>query len=380
MLGSWKKERRKQYEEVFSILAKRHCFAIIRDLGIGGYGHVKEIKIKNHSCALKLQLFKTESEEYANLFKKKIIKELELSQSLRHKNLVHTFKVMTGQLDKRYIGWAFMEKCVYGSLDDVIQIINKTNLYESFLFSYNVNFPFMYYFSENLCKYLIKQLLWGLGYLHQSKLCHFDIKPENIFLTYNLTVKIGDFGLTEDVLQNKEGKDKFKELKKGSFYSMGPEYYENNRTINTKFADKVDIFGVGTILFLMIFKRTLIETPKGLGMTSKILRNQIMEGIKTINKNEYISKNLKTFMTKIINADYKMRPSVYELLEDDWVNTNQKIMKNIKEDNEYEEEKIILEMQKSDTTFFAITKKKFKCNNTKNKKFITKKKCFYIQK
>lgn len=376
MFEPGKKEKKQQYEKIFSYLSKKHGFAIIKDLGIGGYGQVKEISYRNYSFALKVQFFKAESKEYFSLIKKNFDKELILSQNMKHKNLVSTFKTLSEKIDKMYISEAYMEKCNKGNLTNLLEHINKGNLFRSFLFYYNVNFPFMYYFSENLCKYLINQLLWGLEYLHQIKVCHFDIKPENIFLANNYTVKIGDFGLARFALQNKEEcQDKCKELNKGSFHSMGPEYYENNRIINRKFADKVDIFGVGVILFLLIFKRNLIEKPNDLGMTSQFVRSQIIEGIKSINENKYISKNLKNFLTKTINIDYKMRPNVYELLEDEWINTDKKIINEIKEENYGELDKILLEMQKRDSIFCVKPKPKFKCNNTKNKKIKKKKNC-----
>lgn len=36
---------------------------------------------------------------------------------------------------------------------------------------------------------------FGLNYLHQKRVAHCDIKPENIFLSQGGIVKLGDFGL-----------------------------------------------------------------------------------------------------------------------------------------------------------------------------------------
>jgi NIMA (never in mitosis gene a)-related kinase len=45
------------------------------------------------------------------------------------------------------------------------------------------------------------QIALSLNYIHERKILHRDIKTQNIFLTSNGTVKIGDFGISR-VLEN----------------------------------------------------------------------------------------------------------------------------------------------------------------------------------
>lgn len=44
-------------------------------------------------------------------------------------------------------------------------------------------------------RYYLRQILSGLKYLHQRGILHRDLKLGNFFITENMELKIGDFGL-----------------------------------------------------------------------------------------------------------------------------------------------------------------------------------------
>lgn len=50
------------------------------------------------------------------------------------------------------------------------------------------------YVDENTIHYLFKQIFDGVFYIHMNGFAHRDLKPDNIFLTHDFQVKIGDFG------------------------------------------------------------------------------------------------------------------------------------------------------------------------------------------
>jgi membrane-associated tyrosine/threonine-specific cdc2-inhibitory kinase len=52
---------------------------------------------------------------------------------------------------------------------------------------------------ESVIWTVIVDLLQALAHLHSRKLVHMDIKPDNIFITFDGHYKLGDFGLVIDI-------------------------------------------------------------------------------------------------------------------------------------------------------------------------------------
>lgn len=71
-----------------------------------------------------------------------------------------------------------MELCTKGDLGDYLEIERKKGRKLE---------------EEQIWKFLI-QICLGIQYLHKNKLLHRDVKPKNVFLTEDLSVKIGDIG------------------------------------------------------------------------------------------------------------------------------------------------------------------------------------------
>lgn len=50
------------------------------------------------------------------------------------------------------------------------------------------------YFPLSIIRTLMQQLLSGLAFIHSKGICHRDIKPDNLMLNKEMTLKISDFG------------------------------------------------------------------------------------------------------------------------------------------------------------------------------------------
>uniref|UniRef100_UPI00398EDE03 interferon-induced, double-stranded RNA-activated protein kinase n=1 Tax=Pristiophorus japonicus TaxID=55135 RepID=UPI00398EDE03 len=89
------------------------------------------------------------------------------------------------------------------------------------------------------------QLLDGVAYIHQQKMMHRDLKPDNIFLDKGTIVKIGDFGLATTL-----------EDKKALTRDVGtPVFMSPEQVRGEGYDHKVDIFALGLIFFRLLWIR-----------------------------------------------------------------------------------------------------------------------------
>lgn len=93
---------------------------------------------------------------------------------------------------------------------------------------------------------IMLQLTSALQYAHDHNIIHRDIKPQNIFLMQDGTIKLGDFGIAEadglDIHNPQETKEII-----GSVHYMAPEIAKGKPATN-----QTDIYAAGVTLFELI--------------------------------------------------------------------------------------------------------------------------------
>lgn len=109
-------------------------------------------------------------------------------------------------------------------------------------------------FSENLARYYFRQLLAGIEYIHSQKKAHRDIKTENILITKKYKLKICDFGFSTDYINEHEHHITFENKEPvGSPEYNAPEITNKNK-YKTYYADQMDFYSAGIVLFIMVMK------------------------------------------------------------------------------------------------------------------------------
>lgn len=88
-----------------------------------------------------------------------------------------------------------------------------------------------------------RQIIHGIGYLHQFNICHRDLKPENLLLDFDKKIKIADFGMAA-----LEVDEKLLETSCGSPHYASPEIVAGKNYHGAP----SDIWSCGIILFALL--------------------------------------------------------------------------------------------------------------------------------
>eukprot|EP00474_Spongospora_subterranea_P008976 CRZ09434.1 hypothetical protein [Spongospora subterranea] len=98
-------------------------------------------------------------------------------------------------------------------------------------------------FPETLVLDLLVQVALGLRHIHQHKILHRDLKTQNIFLTKDGGVRLGDFGISRVMASTM---DQAKTL-------VGTPYYLSPEMVNgLPYDSKTDMWSLGVVLYEML--------------------------------------------------------------------------------------------------------------------------------
>jgi len=247
------------------------CFIVEGNLGCGSFGKVYKVKSKEdgkyYAVKKSREKFKGHSDRVRKL--EEVAKHEELPD---HRNFV-----------KFYRAWEERQRLY-------IQI----ELCQMSLSTYaekHHNIP-----EEVIWQFLI-DLLQAVKHLHDRSLVHMDIKPDNIFISFDGYCKLGDFGLVVDLNED------LKEVQEGDPKYLAPEVLQNSNNISCA----ADIFSLGmTILELA----TDLDLPRGGDPWHQLRNGQIPAHLL-----ESLSDDLIQIIRRMIEPDHLKRATVNELLD-----------------------------------------------------------------
>ncbi|XP_011403057.1 PREDICTED: membrane-associated tyrosine- and threonine-specific cdc2-inhibitory kinase-like isoform X2 [Amphimedon queenslandica] len=135
----------------------------------------------------------------------------------------------------------------------------------------------------------------GLKHLHDNRLCHLDIKPDNIFLSQSGTTwKLGDFGLVSSMDTDFEG------ASEGDACYMAPELMEG------RFSPGADVFSLG---ISMLEVACDLQLPSNGESWHMLRRGELPEDfIKNL------SPDLLSLLTSMMSHNPQSRPCVNQIL------------------------------------------------------------------
>jgi len=151
---------------------------------------------------------------------------------------------------------------------------------------------------ESLIWNFLIQLCLGVHYLHSYNIIHRDLKTANIFINKDLSLIIGDFGVSKILKPHYSCTD----TQIGTPYYISPEIIEGK-----EYTYHTDIYSLGC-LFCEIYKNKLPYTGNNLYN----LYYNVMNSKHIINFN---NSTLDTLIQSMINKSYINRPTIQELIE-----------------------------------------------------------------
>ncbi|GFY48122.1 NUAK family SNF1-like kinase 1 [Trichonephila inaurata madagascariensis] len=256
----------------------QHRFLVLRKLGQGTYGKVQLAlnKENNQEVAIKtIKKAKIESEEDML----RIRREIYIMTSIRHPHIIHINEVFETR-----------QKIVI-----VMQYASGGELYD--YLGCHQSLP------EAEARRLFRQIVSAIYYCHKNKICHRDLKLENILLDEKGNAQIADFGLSNI----------FDDRRRMNTFCGSPLYASPEIVKGTPYkGPEVDCWSLGVLLYTLIYGTMPFD-----GRNFKELVSQISEGRF---EEPIIRSNASGLIRRLLTPDISKRATIVDVCKDKWVN------------------------------------------------------------
>lgn len=189
-------------------------------LGKGHFAKVFKVKSFDNECYFAAKIM-SKDQKFEDQ-KTYVYNEIKILKNLpKRPNIIKLFEIYDSKLELILI-FEYIEG------GDLYQLLKKTKLSP---------------LSLETMSSIFSQIIIGLNFLHSRNIMHRDIKPENILLSESngfKEVKIADFSLAEDFSERNI------KAKCGTPGYMAPEIF-----LKKPYDEKVDIYSLGIVLFMM---------------------------------------------------------------------------------------------------------------------------------
>jgi len=170
--------------------------------------------------------------------------EIEVLRSLDHENIVKLHEVYETKVELFLV----QELCSEGELFDKISELGR--------------------YTEKDAADVLIQIFRGLSYMHEKKIAHCDLKPENFLFHESGKLKIIDFGMS-------------KRIPRGYLSTLcGTPWYTAPEVLKGQYHRSADCWSVGVVMFIMIYGYPPFKAPPGTSpeQENKIVYKKISKG------------------------------------------------------------------------------------------------------
>lgn len=263
-------------------------YTVIRNLGSGAFGQVK----CNHHLVACHNL--TKVQVAIKIIQKDLAKEQGLLKGIRnearflrrfdHQYIIKLYKLSRFEyINKETVIYLVLEYVPGGELYSLLEKKGKL--------------------PEHEAKKMFYQLVMAVQYSHSQGVAHRDIKPENILLDESKNIKLGDFGLSN---QMKDGE--FMKTACGSANYAAPEIVSGQKYCGAE----ADIWSLGVLLFLLLSGYLPFDEASMPALIQKIKSAKFTFPY-------HISENAADLIEKMLVANPLYRIFIADILKHPWI-------------------------------------------------------------
>ena len=231
-----KKYHKKQSIDIVTNSLNINDYNIIKQIGEGTFGKIFEVENSNHQHFALKKLLANSVKEMEML---KSEYEMLLGLEDLNINLIHIYGIENKKLDKTtFVVYVLMELAI---CDWEKEIFNREKTKK--------------YYSEEELIIILKNLIYTFAELQRNNISHRDIKPQNILLCKDNSLKIADFGEAKEA-RNRNNIDTIRQTIRGTELYMSPILFDSLKTKKRKGkyilhnSYKSDVFSLGFCILL----------------------------------------------------------------------------------------------------------------------------------
>jgi serine/threonine-protein kinase len=248
---------------------------IIAKVGVGGTSMVFRAREKKsgREVALKVMLEQLAQDESA---RKRFITEAKLLMDLDHENIVKGIKVGTIQQNRL----VFVMEYVDG--ESLLDLMRKGMT-----------------FHEDAALYIILQAARALEYMRSRGVLHRDIKPGNLLLKHDNTVKLIDLGFATQIAHSDAGAEA-DDTTLGTVQYISPEQARGQTDLDVR----SDIYSLGATLYQLVLGKLPFEGEDN----RDVLAKHILEALSSSDlKSRKVSPHMHYFIEKMMAKEREIR-------------------------------------------------------------------------
>jgi len=253
---------------------EKNTYIVKEEIGSGGFAFVYRVINANNRIEYALKVIPREAMENEE-FKAKHFSEISIQNKLNHQNIVKTYDNWVDEMNT----YLLMELCKKGSIGKLLKSRG--------------------YLSETETSFIINGVVSGVQYMHEHSIIHRDLKLDNFMLGDDGHVKISDFGISEEVKQERE---------KDLVFAGTPSYLSPEVIQLKCYGYQVDIWAIGVCTYELLTGHLPFES-KEMGATYE----KIKQGEFRFPQELRLSFSAKDFVESALNVRPEYRPNIKEI-------------------------------------------------------------------